>query len=153
MSGDDDLREPDQLAGVPLPETRTAVVGHEAARAKVLAALDAYDQSFPHGRYSPDIRLYRADVAARQHEWKTVLDLTLAQLDGHENPALNTETAEELGDVFASLADERYRQDILAAIKENKRAKEMLEKYLAVESDQNPLIYMKAWLREQLAAK
>jgi DNA polymerase-3 subunit delta' len=41
VSGDDDLREPDQLAGVPLPETRTAVVGHEAARAKVLAALDA----------------------------------------------------------------------------------------------------------------
>lgn len=38
---DDDIREADQLAGVPLPETRTAVVGHEAARANIIAALDA----------------------------------------------------------------------------------------------------------------
>lgn len=120
---------------------------------RVLAALDAYDKAFPRGRYAPDIRLYRADVAARQHDWKTALDLTLAQLDGHDNPALNTETAEELGDIFGFLADERYRPDILAAIKENKRARELLEKFLAVESDQNPLLYMKAWLRQQLAGK
>ena len=38
---DDDLREPDQLAGVPLPEARTEVIGHDAARADILAALDA----------------------------------------------------------------------------------------------------------------
>ena len=120
---------------------------------RVLAALDAYDKAFPHGLYAPDIRLYRADVAARQHDWKKVLDLTLAQLTGHENPALNGEAAEELGDVFALLADERYRQDILAAIKENKGTREMLEKYLAVESDQNPLMYMKVWLRQQMTGK
>lgn len=41
MSDDDDIREPDQLAGVPLPESRSAVVGHAAARANVLGVLDA----------------------------------------------------------------------------------------------------------------
>ncbi len=38
---DDELREPDQLEGVPLPEMRTGTIGHEAARANVAAALDA----------------------------------------------------------------------------------------------------------------
>ncbi|MEO7221465.1 MAG: AAA family ATPase, partial [Devosia sp.] len=38
---DDEIREPDQLEAVPLPETRSHVVGHEAARANILAALDA----------------------------------------------------------------------------------------------------------------
>jgi DNA polymerase-3 subunit delta' len=37
---DDDIREPDQLEGVPLPESRTAIVGHQAARAQIMAALD-----------------------------------------------------------------------------------------------------------------
>jgi DNA polymerase-3 subunit delta' len=38
---DDEVREPDQLDGVPLPETRSRVIGHEAARANIMAALDA----------------------------------------------------------------------------------------------------------------
>jgi DNA polymerase-3 subunit delta' len=37
----DDIREPDQLDGVPLPETRTGVVGHEQARSSIMATLDA----------------------------------------------------------------------------------------------------------------
>jgi DNA polymerase-3 subunit delta' len=41
VSDDDEPREPDQLAGVPLPETRMAVVGHEGPRATVMTALDA----------------------------------------------------------------------------------------------------------------
>jgi DNA polymerase-3 subunit delta' len=41
VSDGEDVREPDQLAGVPLPESRSAVVGHTAACARVLAALDA----------------------------------------------------------------------------------------------------------------
>jgi len=41
VSDDDDIREPDQLAGVPLPESRLAVVGHATARTNVLAVLDA----------------------------------------------------------------------------------------------------------------
>ncbi len=38
---DDEIREPDQLEGIPLPESRNAVIGHEAARANVMATLDA----------------------------------------------------------------------------------------------------------------
>ncbi len=41
MSEPDEVREPNQLEGVPLPESRTAVVGHEAARERVMAALDS----------------------------------------------------------------------------------------------------------------
>lgn len=37
----EDIREPDQLEGVPLPESRERVVGHEAARANIVAALHA----------------------------------------------------------------------------------------------------------------
>ena len=38
---DDAEREPDQLPGVPLPEFRRQVIGHEAARAALLARLEA----------------------------------------------------------------------------------------------------------------
>jgi DNA polymerase-3 subunit delta' len=38
---DDDIREPDQLEGVPLPEYRSEVIGHQAGHANVMAALDA----------------------------------------------------------------------------------------------------------------
>jgi DNA polymerase-3 subunit delta' len=38
---DDQNREPDQLEGVPLPELRDRVIGHEAARANIMAALEA----------------------------------------------------------------------------------------------------------------
>lgn len=38
---DDDIREPDQLEGVPLPESRSSVVGHHAARENIMGTLDA----------------------------------------------------------------------------------------------------------------
>jgi TolA-binding protein len=120
---------------------------------RVLAAFDAYDNAFSQGRYAADIRNYRAAVAFRQHDWKTTLDLSLAQLAGHDNPGLNREAADRLGELFAQLADERYRPDVLAAIKANTHARELLEKYLAFESDAHPLLYLKTWVRQQLAAK
>lgn len=40
MSESDEIREPDQLEGVPLPESRTETVGHAAARERIMAALD-----------------------------------------------------------------------------------------------------------------
>lgn len=119
----------------------------------VLAALDAYDREFPGGQYAADIRLYRATVAFRQHDWKTAIDLSIAQLDGQTSPALSGKAANRLGDVFAQLADERYRMDLLPVIKANKRARELFEKYLATESDTHPLLYLKGWLREQLAGR
>ena len=32
---DEDIREPDQLEGVPLPESRRQVIGHDVARAQI----------------------------------------------------------------------------------------------------------------------
>lgn len=119
----------------------------------VLATFDAYDHAYPHGRYFADIRNYRAAVALRQHEWKTALDLTLAQLEDHADTALDEDAAERLGDLFAKLADERYRADVLTAIKAQPHARELLTKYLTYDSDVHPLLYLKSWLREQLAAK
>lgn len=120
---------------------------------RVLAAFDAYDKAFPNGRYAADIRNYRAAVEFRLDHWKPALELTLAQLDGHDNPGLNREAADRLGDIFAQLAEEKDRTDVLAVIKENKRARELLLKYLEPDSDQHPLLYMKSWVRQQLAAK
>jgi DNA polymerase-3 subunit delta' len=43
----DEIREPDQLEGVLPPEMQTRVIGHEVARANIMAALDA--QRLPSG--------------------------------------------------------------------------------------------------------
>ncbi|EDY20903.1 hypothetical protein CfE428DRAFT_1196 [Chthoniobacter flavus Ellin428] len=120
---------------------------------RVLATFDAYDQAFPHGRYAADIRSYRAAVEFRLDHWKPALELTLAQLDGHDNPALNHQAADRLGDIFDQLADEKSRMDVLAVIKENKRAREFLLKYLTENSSQHALLYLKSWVRQQLAGK
>ena len=87
------------------------------------------------------------------HDWKTALELTVAQFDDREAGALFTSAANRLGDIFAQLADEKYRADLLPVIRANKRGRELLAKYLADESNAHPLRYMKAWLREQLAAR
>ena len=132
----------------------TSVTSQEPFEAKrVLAALDGYDRAFPHGRYAADIRDCRAAVALRMHEWKTALELTVAQFDDKDAGALFTSAANRLGEIFAQLAEEKYRADLLPVIKANARGRELLAKYIADESDAHPLRYMKAWLREQLGAK
>ena len=120
---------------------------------RVLAALDAYDRAFPRGRYAADIRDLRAAVALRTRDWKTALELTVAEFNDKDAGALFGAAANRLGDIFAQLADEKFRADLLPAIKASPRGRELLAKYLADESDAHPLRYMKAWLREQLAAK
>ena len=120
---------------------------------RVLAALEAYDRAFPHGRYAADIREMRAAVALRTRDWKTALELTVAQFDNKDAGALFGAAANRLGEIFAQLADEKYRADLLPVVKANARGRELLAKYLADDSDAHPLRYMKAWLREQLAAK
>ena len=122
------------------------------AAKRVLAALDAYDQAFPHGRYAADIRDSRAAVMLRLHDWKPALELTLAQLDDKDAGALKGTAANRLGDMFAQLADEKHRADLLPVIKANARGRALLATYLADESDAHPLRYMKVWLRVQLAA-
>jgi len=124
---------------------------------RVTATFDAYDHAFPKGRYAADIRACRAAVAFRLHDWKNALTLSIAQLTDHADPSLVPEAADRLGDVFAQLADEHFRADILAAIQSVPRAREFLAQYLAPGEDypirDNPLRYMKSWLREQLAIK
>ena len=119
----------------------------------MLAALEAYDRAFPHGRYAADIRDMRAAVALRTREWKAALELAVAQFDDKDAGALFGAAANRLGEIFAQLADEKHRADLLPAIKASPRGRELLAKYLADESDAHPLRYMKAWLREQVAAK
>ena len=123
---------------------------------RVIGALDEYDRAFPKGRYSADIRAYRAAVALRLHDWKTALALTTAQLDDHADPSLDGETADRLGNVFAQITDERYRADILASVKAAPLAKRFLQQYLAYQPEEyenkiHPLHYMKGWLRGELA--
>jgi outer membrane protein assembly factor BamD (BamD/ComL family) len=120
---------------------------------RVRAALDASDKAFPGGRYAGDIRSYRAALALRLRDWKTALDLTAAQLDDTGREDLRPAAARRLDDIFRQLADERYRADLLAAIKAHPRGSELLTKYLAFEAGAHPLRYMGAWLRTQLAAK
>ena len=120
---------------------------------RVLATLDAYDRAFPRGRYAADIRNYRAAVALRLHDWKTALELTIAQLDDKNCAGLDGDAARRLGELFTQLTDERCRADLLPVIRASKRGRELLEKYVAFESDTHPLRYMKAWLHEQLVAK
>ncbi len=120
---------------------------------RVLAALDAYEHAYPNGRYAPDIRNYRAEVAVRLHDWKPALNLTIDQLTGHANPGITPETIGRLNRIFALLADEQYRADIVVAIKENKAAQGYLKKYLADDNASNPLLYLKVWLRQELGLK
>jgi hypothetical protein len=119
---------------------------------RVMATFDAYDSAFPRGRYAADVRNYRAAVALRLRDWKTALELTIAQLDDKDCAGLRDEAARRLGELFTLLTDERYRADLLPVIKTSQRGRALLEKYVAVESDTNPLRYMKVWVREQLAA-
>jgi TolA-binding protein len=124
---------------------------------RVIAKFDAYDRAFPHGRYAADIRVYRAAVALRLHDWKNALALSIAQLEDHADPSLDVEAANRLGDLFALLADEHFRADILSAIQIVPRAKDFLARYIAPNEElplrENPLHYMNGWLREQLAIK
>ena len=132
----------------------TSVTSQEPFDApRVLAALDAYDRAFPRGRYAADIRDCRAAVALRMHDWKTALELTVAQFDDKDAGALFGAAANRLGEIFALLAEEKHRADLLPVIKASPHGRNLLAAYLADESDAHPLRYMKAWLREQLAAK
>jgi hypothetical protein len=87
------------------------------------------------------------------HDWKPALELTIAQLDDKDCAGLHADAARRLGDLFTQLTDEQFRADLLPVIKANKRGRELLAKYAAFESDTNPLLYMRAWLSQQLAAK
>ncbi len=119
----------------------------------LLAALDAYDQAYPHGHYASEIRDWRATAAWRLHDWPQALSLTIANLDDTTHPDLQPEAALRLANIFADLANEHYRTDLIAAIRQNSRATELLQKYLetATVNRDHPLRYLGGYLADQLS--
>ncbi len=131
----------------------TTLIAQEPFDAKrVRAALDAYDREFPKGRYTADIRDYRAAVAFRLHEWKPALEMTVATLQ-EPRVDLHGAAGRRLGALFALLADERYRADLVPIIKANPHGRELLLKYLDAEGYDHPLRCLSTWLRGQVAKR
>lgn len=118
----------------------------------LLAALGAYDQAYPQGHYASEVRDWRASAAWRLHDWPQALALTIANLDDTTHPDLHPEAAIRLANIFADLANENYRSDLIAAIRQNPRAIELLQKYLAATylNKDHPLRYLGGYLADQL---
>lgn len=118
----------------------------------LLAALDAYDQAYPHGHYSAEIRDWRATAAWRLHDWSKALELTIASLDDKSHPDLQPEAALRLANIFADLANENYRSSLIEAIRQNPRAIQLLQKYLMATylNADHPLRYLAGYLADQL---
>lgn len=121
---------------------------------RVNEVLDAYDHEFPKGRYSADIRDYRAYVAWQTHDWGKALDLTLAQLDDNSDPVLQGEAALRLANIFAGLKNTANRPDLMDAIRQRPAAKNRLLQYVATipKETSHPLRYMQAYLTDQFPA-
>ncbi len=121
---------------------------------RVNEALDVYDHEFPKGRYSADIRDYRAYVAWQTRDWGKALDLTLAELDDNSDAILQGEAALRLANIFAALKETPERPDLMDAIRQRPAAKERLRQYVAaVAKDMShPLRYMQAYLTDQFPA-
>jgi hypothetical protein len=117
---------------------------------RVLAALNAYLKPYGSGRYFPEMRSYRADVAARMHDWNRALDLTVAQANDAAHPELYEDAARRLADIFAQLANEEHRAALLAAIKSRPDAVKMLAGFLTLDRNDHPLLYLKQYLADQL---
>lgn len=116
---------------------------------RVLGPLDQYDRSFPRGRYSAHIALYRGAVALRLHQWRATLDSTVASFDNPDAPDIKPDAAEQLGQIFDCLTDEHHRADLLPAILANPRAKELCIQYVNAQTGRTHLSYLKPWLHEQ----
>jgi len=119
---------------------------------RLLAALDDYDKQYPHGRYAAEIRNWRGALAWRMRDWTPALGLTIATFDDAAHPDLQPEAALRLANIFAGLADEHYRSDLIAALRKNPRAVELLQKYLGTiwKNQDHPLRYLDAYLADQL---
>jgi len=121
---------------------------------RVLAPLDDYNKEFPKGRYAADIRNMRAGVLWRSGDWKSALQLTLAQ-NAEKTPDLKVDTAFRLASLFAELATPEHRPALLAAIRENPASLDLLKRYLAQAPNyrDHPLRFMTGYLQDQLGFK
>lgn len=121
--------------------------------ARAAEPLDGYDREFPGGQYAADIRDYRASVARLKGDWSLAIDLTLDQVDDASHPDLQPEAAVRLANLFAELADQEHRADMLATIRSRPRAIERLRQYLTTTwtKRDHPLRYLGAYLSDQLS--
>jgi hypothetical protein len=113
------------------------------------AALDRYDKEFPKGRYAADMLSNRADLAVRLKDWKRALQISLAQRES--NPHLQPDAANRLEYIFAQLAKDEDRAELLAAIRVVGGARGALQATLKRldEGPENPLDRLRSWLEEQ----
>jgi TolA-binding protein len=118
--------------------------------ARISAALESYDRDFPNGLYAAEIRSYRAEIALRARQWKPGLEMTVTQLDDQSKPDLRADAAYRLALLFARLADENDRAELLPLIQSNKRASTLLVNYLNIDWPWHPLLYLKKYLADQV---
>ena len=119
---------------------------------RVMNELNAYDGKYPNGRYAADIRAMRAALLWRLgSDWPGALRLTIEALD--KGPSdLKEDAALRLANIFAELKKPQQRPALLAAIRKNPRAVELLQTYLdkAHGNLQHPLLLMGGFLGDQL---
>ncbi len=113
------------------------------------AALDQYDKEFPKGRFADDVLGYRADLGVRLKDWKRALQITLAQAKGKEH--LHPNSQNRLRTIFAQLAKDEDRADLLTAIRAIPGARAALEEELGAAEDisDHPLLVLKDWLAQE----
>ena len=121
--------------------------------ARVLEALNEYLRAYPKGRYFPEIRGYRAEVAARLKDWPRALDLQLAGLEDEPHPDLQPAAAKGLGLIFSQLANDEDRAPLLEEIKKRPGATKALLAFLKIKRHDHPLLYLKKYLAAQIGAE
>jgi hypothetical protein len=120
-----------------------------------MQALDEYDHAFPNGRYTADVRNFRAASLWRMHQWDKALSLTLAQITDKTHAELQTEAAIRLANIFAELTQVEHRPEVMAAIRAQPTAIPFLQAYAvaARKSRDHPLRYLQSYLSEQFHFK
>ncbi|MFT5464951.1 MAG: tetratricopeptide (TPR) repeat protein [Verrucomicrobiales bacterium] len=97
---------------------------------RVTSALDRYQTEFPNGRYAPDIRMLRGEVAIDSKDWDVAVKLLTETLDDTDNPDLRFEASLSLAEVFVRLHDDEFRSEILKAIRDHPPAQARLKDFM-----------------------
>ena len=117
---------------------------------RLRAALDRVEREFPRGRYSAEIRDFRADLALRTGDLNTALSLTLAQLDDTSKPSLHNSGSTRLAALFDRLTDSAVRPELMVAIKATPRARERLLEFINGGGGSSKFFCLSGWLQEQI---
>lgn len=96
---------------------------------RVKNALDRYESDFPNGRYAADIRMLRGELAIDEKDWKSAVRLLTETLDDSNCRDLWFEAGLSLSEVFVLLHEDRFRPQILNAIREHPPARARLDQF------------------------